>query len=246
MFSLCLYNDLLIVTMELVEQNCDENPTFFDEKSQRRLAAIDSALDRLNTLAKAIRTASIKRQQQDLIEFTSEEDKNFHKMINIYIKREYKDARPSLREYMGACIAAQRRALMQKSRHAYKMKASRTTRPSHDQKIEQRSKSSKEIKDANLLPRKDKLRKPLSVTGSKATQASKMDMGVFFQVLPGTPPQPTLSIRSSGSLRNEDSMKAKYPDIPRTKPSERHVPCPYCLEPLEVAKLKSKASEYWR
>lgn len=121
LIDLFQYNDLTL-HIKLVRQNCGKNPTFLDEESQRWLTSIDSALNRLNELARAISKKSIK-PQEELVIFTSNEDKVFHEKVIAHIKSKFPKARPSLREYMGARIVARRRTLMLKCRRANKSKA---------------------------------------------------------------------------------------------------------------------------
>ncbi|OPB42085.1 hypothetical protein A0O28_0032020 [Trichoderma guizhouense] len=239
---------MVIELLELVErnlcrleQNSNENPRFSDAESQRRLSAIDSALERLNFLAPAIRKASVRSQDQDLLNFISEEDKLFRKMAILYVKRKYPNARPSLREYMGGSIAAHRRVLLLKHQHANKLKLRQAPNTPHSQKAEQ---PGVKVERHKMLAPEVNLRDQQSTTAdSKTTQASKMDGKVALQMIHK---RPTLSTQNSVSFQPDDSTQTEYPDPPRIIPGEKYVRCPYCLEPLvEAELLKESGNKYW-
>ena len=238
------YGGSLASLLRTVEQSKGEKPTFLNTESQSRLSAIDSALDRLHFLAKAIRKASAKRQEQNLFNFVSDEDKFFHDVAISYVKRKCPNARPSLREHMGDIIAGRRRALLQKHRHARKLRTRRAPKPSPAPKPEQRLTTSVEKDAAGLLNPGGTSHVLSSVAGSKATQASKMDRRTALQHIRQ---KPALSIRSSASSQQGISMSAEYPDPPQVKPREAHVQCPFCLEPLLAVELrKGTKNEYWK
>ncbi len=228
-----------------MERNKDEDLAFSNTKLQRWLSAIDSALDRLHFLASAIRKASTKRQEPDLFNFASDEDRLFHSVAVSYVKWKYPNARPSLREHMADFIAARRRVLLQKHRHAKKLKRRRAPMPSPDPRPEQPLAPLVEKLAAKTPALRGVSRIPESAAGSRATQASKMDARVALQHISQ---RPTLSIRSSGSSQQGGgSMPAEYPDPPRIKHGEKHVQCPYCLEPLPAAELRKPTKDkYWR
>ena len=207
------------------------------------MSAIDSALDRLHFLAKAIRKASAKRHEQDLFIFASDEDKFFRDVAIFYVKRNCPNARLGLREHMGDIIAGRRQALLQKHRHAIKLRTRRTYKPPPAPKPEQRLTTSAKKDTAEMpTPGGMPFEQP-SIATSKATQASKMDRRAVLKLIQQ---KPVLSILSSTSSQQGFSM-AKYPDPPQVKPHEAHVPCPYCLEPLPAVEMrKGTKNEYWR
>ncbi|KAK3940300.1 hypothetical protein QBC46DRAFT_354287 [Diplogelasinospora grovesii] len=227
-----------------LERNKDQNPIFPNAESQRYLSAIDLALDKLYSLARAIINASANGQSQDLFNVVSDEDKSFHGMAISYVKRKCPNARPSLWEHMGDTISARRRALLHKHRHAEELKTRWAPKPPPAPKPEQRLTPSVE-KDTEKLPVLGGMLRVLpSAADSRATQASKMDRGAALQYIHQ---KPALSIRSSASSQQGVSMSAEYPDPPRIKPGEKHVQCPYCLEPLPAAEVyKGTKNEYWR
>jgi hypothetical protein len=231
-----------------VERGKDEDSAFRNTESQRCLSAIESALERLHFLAKAIRKASIQREP-DLATFETDEDKFFHDMATAYVKWKCPNARPSLRGHMGDIIAARRRALLQKQRHARKLttrrdapKTATALKPARHQMA-----SFNNLDDTTDSPAPGFGGAPPRLPGiadSKATRASKMDGNVALRFIYG---KPTLSIRTSASSQQGAHMPAQYPDPPIVEPNERHVQCHYCLEPLPVAEMrKGTKNEYWR
>ncbi|KAH7218857.1 hypothetical protein DER44DRAFT_739024 [Fusarium oxysporum] len=242
--------EMVVELLEMIERNLrrleqkrDENTPFPNAESQRWLSAIDSAIDRLHFLASAIRKASARRKEQDIFNFVSDEDKFFRSMAISYVKWKCPNARPSLREHMGDSIAERRQALLQRHRHAKKLKTRRVPKPPSALKYNQSFASSVE-KSAAEPAVGDISCISASAVGSKATQASEMDRKVAMQHIYH---KPALSIRSSGSSQQGDSISAEYPDPPRIKPGEKHVQCPYCLEPLPAAKMRDDTkNKYWR
>ncbi|KFY82289.1 hypothetical protein V498_08627, partial [Pseudogymnoascus sp. VKM F-4517 (FW-2822)] len=115
-------DDIQEMTVELLEmveknlsrlqQNMDENGTFLNADSQHWLSAIDSALDRLNFLANAIRQDSATRYEQTMLNFVTDEDEVFHAIVISYVKLKCPNAKPSLREHMGDSISSRRRAIL--------------------------------------------------------------------------------------------------------------------------------------
>jgi hypothetical protein len=227
-----------------VERNGDEYQTFPNADSQHWLSAIGSALDRLHFLGSAIRQASARRHEQDLLNFVSDEDKFFHGMAVSYVKWKCPKARPSLREHMGDTIAGRRRALLLKHRHAKKLKTIRAPKQSPALNPEHTLPPSVEKATAKLTALGGIGRVLPSAAGSRATEASKIDGRAAFQYIHQ---RPALSIFSSGSSQQGDSWAAEYPDPPRIKPGEKHVQCPYCLQPLPAAEMRmATKNEYWR
>lgn len=211
---------------------------------QRWLSAIESALDRLHFLASVIRSASIRDQDKDAFTFTSTEERTFHGLAISYVRWKCPHARPSLREHVGGSIAARRQALLQKHRHAKRLKARRTniSAPGHETKAPVVPVVEKRL--AKVPVRGIHARTTPSATASKATQASRLDERVAMQRIRN---KPTLSIRSSGSALPESSISADYPKPPKTEHGEKRVQCPYCLKPLSVTELrKGTKNEYWR
>jgi hypothetical protein len=215
------------------------------------LSAIESALERLHFLAKAIRKASTQREL-DLATFETDEDKFFYDMAIAYVKWKCPNARPSLRGHMGDIIAARRRALLQKQRHARKLTtrrdAPKTSTALKAARHQMASFNNLDDTTDSLVVGHNRgaiygLQLP-RVADSKATRASKMDGNVALGLIYG---KPTLSIRTSASSQQGAHMPAQYPDPPIVEPNERHVQCHYCLEPLPVAEMrKGTKNEYWR
>ena len=230
--------------LNTVEQNRNKDQTFPIEDSRRYLSSMDSALSRLHFLANAIRKASAKRPEQDQLSFLSENDKLFRDVAVAYVKRECPDARPSLKEHVSNFIAERRRALLQRNRHAKKLKMRRRLNQTPSSKTEPPKVSSNEKFVKTRPPRAEVLRMPPSESGSKATRASKLDGRLALQQINR---KPALSIRSSGSSRQQISESVMYPDPPKIAPGNKHVQCPYCLEPLPVSEMrKPPVNEYWK
>ncbi|KAH6714760.1 hypothetical protein BKA61DRAFT_362892 [Leptodontidium sp. MPI-SDFR-AT-0119] len=243
--------EMVVELLEMVEKNLgrlqrnrDENATFPNADSQHWLSAIDSALDRLHFLASAIRQASARRYEQDLLTFAAGGDEFFHAIAISYVKLKCPNARPSLREHMGDSIASRRRAILLKQRHAKKLKTRRAPKPSPALNPEHPLPPSVE-KAAAKLPALGGISPGLlSAAGSRATQASKMDRKAALQHINQRPP---LSSRSSGSSQQGDSLAAEYPEAPRIEAGEKHVQCPYCLQPLPATEMrKAPKDKYWR
>ncbi|KFY32262.1 hypothetical protein V493_00366 [Pseudogymnoascus sp. VKM F-4281 (FW-2241)] len=243
--------EMIVELLEMVEKNLsrlqrnrDENRTFPNADSQHWLSAIDSALDRLNFLANAIRQASARRYEQDMLTFASDEDEFFHAIAISYVKLKCPNARPSLREHIGDSIASRRRVILLKQRHAKKLKTRRAPKPSPGLNPEHPLPPSVEKPTANL-PASGGAWPGLPSTGaSRATQASKMDRQAALRHIHQRPP---LSSRSSGSSQQGDSLAAEYPEAPRIEAGEKHVQCPYCLQPLPAAMMrKAPKDKYWR
>ncbi|RFU75777.1 tpr domain-containing [Trichoderma arundinaceum] len=230
-------NEMIVELLEMLERNLyrleknyDRNSIFPNEESQEILSAIDSALDRLNCLARAIRKASIEGRQQDLLTFTNDEDRLFRQMAVSYIKWKCPKARSSLREHMGASITTQRRFLMQK--YQLKVGRERKHRPWYPQEAVGPLLSSIKISDPRMP----------AVEATKATQASGMGEGMALQTIPH---ELTLSTSTSGFVQKEDSVSVEYPDPPQIELD--HDQCPYCLELLPVAVLlRADKDEYWK
>ncbi|KAL5090449.1 hypothetical protein Trisim1_004349 [Trichoderma cf. simile WF8] len=243
--------EMVIELLEMVERNLcrleqshEKDPRFSNTESRRTLSAVDSALDRLNFLARAIRKASVRSQEQDLLNFTNDEDKLFRKFAISYVKRKYPNARSSLREHMGNSIAAHRRVLLLKHQHASKLKLRRAPKPLYHQKVQQPPLATSKIEHLEIPVSKVFLHSQSSMAAdSRITQASQMDGKRALQIIHQ---KPTLSIRSSGSFQPEDSTQMQYPDPPRINPGERYAQCPYCMEPLlEVDLLRGSKNKYW-
>jgi hypothetical protein len=170
-------------------------------------------------------------------------------MAIAYVRWKCPNARPSLRGHMGDIIAARRRALLQKQRHAKKL----TTRRNTPKKFTTLKPGRHQMDSFNTLDdTTDSLAPGFAgtppalprVANSKATRASKMDGNAALRFIHG---KPTLSIRTSASSQQGGHTSAQYPDPPKIEHSERHVQCPYCLEPLPVAEMrKGTKNEYWR
>lgn len=216
------------------------------------LSAIDSALDRLHFLARAIRKASSGIQEQEPLNSRNDDDKIFRDIATSYVKWKCPHARPSLRDHMGDTIAERRRILLQKYLHALRLKKRRSPKPSHVRVPEQRLMPF-DKKHAAKLPIREAANLQIqggmshglsSAAASRATEASKMDGRAALQRIYQ---KPALSIRSSGSSQHRISSAAEYPDPPRIGDGEKSVQCPYCLEPLSVANIRRGAkNEYWR
>ncbi|KFY79386.1 hypothetical protein V498_08945, partial [Pseudogymnoascus sp. VKM F-4517 (FW-2822)] len=233
--------EMIVELLEMVEKNLsrlqrnrDENGTFPNADSQHWLSAINSALDRLNFLAKAIRQASARRYEQDMLTFATDEDKFFHAIAISYIKLKCPNARLSLREHMGDSIARRRRAILLKQRHAKNLKTRRAPKPSPALNPEHPLPPSVEKPTAKLPALGGDWPGLPSAGGSRATQASKMDRKAALRHIHQRPP---LSSRSSGSSQQGDSLAAEYPEAPRIEAGEKHVQCPYCLQPLPAAEM---------
>lgn len=205
-----------------------------NQDSQRCLAAIGAAVDRLHFLAKAIRKASVRTSDQRLFEFTDDDDKNFYNTVVSYIRLKFPDSRPSLREHLSDTIVKRRRALLDKERHGRKLQTRRSsTKQTHQPQVPTTGVES-EVAAPPL-----RLQAPLpSTIVSKVTQASKMD---GIAAMKRITQKHSLSIASSNRSRNDDGTLIGYPDPPRFKKGDRSVPCPYCLEPLQTAKLSNIA-----
>ena len=198
-------------------------------------------MDRLHILGGEIRKASAKRLEYNVASYLTEEDALFRKYAAGIIKRDFPDARSSLREQLADTIAIRRKFLLGKHRHATKLAVRRDP---------QANKSPERNVDNPAEPQ-------LQATGhgrvvpapqSAVTKASKPNRLTLLQQIhkPTAPIRPVLqSTISSMSSVHGDSID--YPECPQAKDNEKHVQCPYCLKALPVAELRGpKKDNYWR
>lgn len=227
-----------------MEQSRNDYRTFPTKESGQCITSIDAALNRLHFLASAIRKASAQGPEQGQFSFLNENDKLFHNVAVAYVKRECPDARPSLREHMADFIAERRRAILQRNRHAKKLKTRRKPNVPPSLKTESSKKLTNMKTPTNIPTQATDFRTMPSESGSKATQASKMDGRLAHRHINQ---RPTISMRSSGSSRQRATESVIYPDPPKIGRGDKFVQCPYCLEPLLVAEMRKLAeNEYWR
>ncbi|KAM7190915.1 hypothetical protein V8F33_009226, partial [Rhypophila sp. PSN 637] len=209
-------------------------------------SATMSTLDRLHFLAKAIRKSSSKQPNAKLFEFTNDDDVYFRNIAVMYVKLTCPRARPSLREHLGDTIARRRRALLVKGRHAEKLKSNR--RGPLSARTNTQGQSEPAGSDTNALISHGYPRSAFqpSITGSKATEASKPDARALRRIMK----RGALSIQSSGILQRDVLLTIQYPTPPPLPHGDiNHVRCFYCLEPLpalEIRKGISDDNKYWR
>ncbi|SPN98625.1 uncharacterized protein DNG_01670 [Cephalotrichum gorgonifer] len=209
------------------------------------LRAIDSALDRLNFLAAAIRKASAKQLEYNVTTFLTEEDIVFRRDISALTRWRFPAARRSLSSQLGNSIAIRRRILLNKHRHAKKLAIRRPA--------VEAAPPTKKIQDVGPDPkraeyhpaREDRPARYIDVPASSVTKASKPDTRSPALRNLHLPKRPALtSVVSAVSAAPEDSFE--YPPPPDTKGGETRIQCPYCLIPLDLRELGRKGDEYWR
>ncbi|KAK4206460.1 hypothetical protein QBC37DRAFT_239071, partial [Rhypophila decipiens] len=206
-------------------------------------SATVSTLDRLHFLAKAIRKSSSKQPDAkpfEFTEFTNQDDVYFRNIAVTYVKLNCPRARPSLREHLGDTIARRRRALLVKGRHAGKLKSKRRGRSSA------RTDTQGQSEPAGVSHGYPRSAFQPSITGSKATEASKPDARALRRIMK----RGAFSIQSSGILQRDVLLTIQYPTPPPLPHDDiKHVQCFYCLEPLpavEIRKGISDDNKYWR
>ncbi|KAK9437465.1 transcription factor Zn, C2H2 [Metarhizium brunneum] len=91
--------------------------TIWENASQ----GVDSALDRLHIVAVAIRKASAKKLNHTVTTILPEQDVAFRKDMASLIRYRFPAAREGLCQQLGDYIAARRRMLLQKKRHAIRL-----------------------------------------------------------------------------------------------------------------------------
>ncbi|KAF2963178.1 hypothetical protein GQX73_g10398 [Xylaria multiplex] len=238
--------EMIIELLEMVERNIHqlERTELLQKGTEwdQSLSSIGAALDRLHFLAGAIRKASARKVYGDetLLNFATDEELFFKNTAISYVKRKFPKARKSLREHLGITIAARRRVMSNKIRHERKLATRRTDNKSTFEEIE------KPIRSPSLaqLQTEPFKTKEQGTAGTEFTRASKLDHSLVIKYIKRE--KPTLSIRSSGTSHQEDSVSEKYPPLPKIPPRERHVLCPYCREPLDARNFRgSQAAEYW-
>ncbi|KAI0537277.1 hypothetical protein GGR58DRAFT_472437 [Xylaria digitata] len=238
--------EMIIELLEMVERNIHQlEQTELLRKGpewNQSLSSIGAALDRLHFLASAIRKASAKKVYRDetLLNFATDEEVFFKNTAISYVKWKFPKARKSLREHLGVTIAARRRIMSNKNRHERRLATRRTDNKSTSKEIEMPAESPSPAQ----LQTEPLKTKEQGTAGTEVTRASKLDHSLAIKYIRRE--KPTLSIRSSGTSRQEDSVSHKYPPLPKVPPRERHVLCPYCRKPLDASNFRgSQATEYW-
>jgi hypothetical protein len=211
-------------------------------KWEEVLQAIDSALDRLNFLASAIRKASVKRLQYNVASFLTDEDIIFRRDATSLLKWKFPQARKSLCEQLGDSIAVRRKMLFRTTRHAEKLTVKRTVKQVAWAEQKHTSQLNPQAAGGQVnAPTNSKADGPFSTI----THASRpAQQALVFRHLSG-PTKPALS-SSISSVPPTPGDLFQYPDPPEAKEGERDTKCSYCLKPFNAAKLKLRNNEQWR
>ncbi|KAI0198198.1 hypothetical protein F4808DRAFT_266381 [Astrocystis sublimbata] len=248
--------EMIIELLEMVERHAfllerisaSEEPSRWDQS----LSGISAALDRLHFLASAIRKASSTRKfgEEVLLNLETDEEVLFKITAIAYVKWKFPKARKGLREHLGFTIAARRKLMSKKSHHANKLATRRRHPTSADLEGEWPDQSAEMSNTAGfqyvppLMPREENTLSKRPAAGTEVTQASILNPHLVVKYIHHS--KPTLSIRSQGTSRRDESLKQRYPPLPKVEAGERHVPCPYCRQPLRAAELRgSEGADFW-
>ncbi|KAI0105098.1 hypothetical protein GGR51DRAFT_203181 [Nemania sp. FL0031] len=205
--------------------------------------AIDSALNRLHSLAAAIRKASAKQLEYNVATFLSDDDILFHKDAISLVRWRFPAARKALCQQLGDSIADRRRMLLRKYHHAKKLTVRRV--PDKSPLAQQDPNFDVEPGTAADLSPEKRMVRQLDVPISGITKASRPDPHAPILKQIHFPKRPALTtLISTICTSQEDSFE--YPPRPRANPGEARVQCPYCLMPLDNVKLQNRGDEYWR
>lgn len=198
------------------------------------LRAVDSALDRLHFLATAIRRASAKRLEYNVGSFLTDEDVLFRRDAASFVKWKFPEARKTLCQQLGDSIAVRRRMLLQRNRHAKKLAVRRTPETATPATHQHNVQLSLQATDRQV---NERIVHGVNLPSGAGTRASKPNPQAVVLRQIFVPARLALSSTISSSSSTPGDM-FEYPNPPKVKDGEKHTPCPYCLKPLETAKLK--------
>ncbi|KAH8177980.1 ankyrin repeats (3 copies) domain-containing protein [Sarocladium implicatum] len=205
--------------------------------------AIESGLDQLHFVALAIRKASAKRLDQMVTTSITEEDAVFRKNIVILVRYRFTAARKALCQQLGDSIADRRQMILQSKKHAKKLAVRRPLpTPAAPIVSQEKPTPSKPSLDPKIVSR---IVPMPSEVPSDMTKASRPDRRALeVRKLQAPRPKALSTVISTISTSQEHSLE--YPDLPRAKPGELRVQCPYCFAPLEHGGSEKKRTESWR
>lgn len=206
--------------------------------------AIDSALERLHSLAVAIRQASAKQLDHTITTFLTDEDVVFRRDAAVLVRRRFPAARQGLCQRLGDSISVRRRMFRQMTRHAHKLALRRVLEIGPSQRQPQ-DLAPEPGQKATISPG-HRVSNGLKTVPSDMTKASLPNLQILETnyLLPPTAPD-LRSMKSEMNITGEDSVE--YPPRPRTVAGDTRVQCPYCLKPLDSRKLKAaEGDKYWR
>lgn len=210
------------------------------------LRAVDSALDRLRSLAAIIMDASANRVGYTVSTFLTDDDTVFRRDAASLVQWRFPAAGKGLCQQLGDSIAVRRRMLLLKHPYARKLTVRRVAES--DLSMEHSQNSQPESEPMVTLPApavKYQMVRRFSNPSSSITDSSVLDPQAPLLRRVYAPSQPALTtVVSTISFTQEDSFE--YPPAPKANQGETRVQCPYCLMPLDCRELEKREDEYWR
>lgn len=206
------------------------------------LDAVGAALDRLHSLAIALRQAANTRSKQEAVSNahgaqTSEELCYINAM-----KVRFPHASNGLLEQVGRSIHARGKAIYYQQRHNQKLAVVREEpQPELHVRETQASRTPQETSSFGQGPVHDNpmpiRSNPFSETNHSGFQTEQ------FRAIVQKPKPPLSQISRGSSIRENDMEGFSYPQKPRSTGTTVEPPCPLCSEPLKLAGLTDKK---WR
>ncbi|OBS29580.1 hypothetical protein FPOA_03517 [Fusarium poae] len=203
---------------------------------------IDAALDRLHTIAIAIRKASAKQLDHSVTTILTEEDMAFRKDIASLVRYRFPAARKGLCRQLGDCIAARRRILLQNKQHSRRLAI---RRPHQLAPLGNKDKDNHPNPAQPVIQRVKggKVSHPTNITGF--TKASLPDPRAPSLERLHSPPKKALTTLVS-NIFTEEQDSFVYPPPPKVNPGETHARCQFCFMALEVKSSEEDNMNRWR
>ncbi|KAK6354420.1 hypothetical protein TWF730_008825 [Orbilia blumenaviensis] len=249
---------LLDVLSESLRQVIDKggDPTHWTRIFEEAIDGVSASLDRLQTLAIAIRKSSTQSRNIRSKAFSGgDNESNFRDFVLTILKHRFKEANGSLCEQLAESIALRRKQFSYRIQHQEKLARSTTQLDSLSSQAEhpivagtKHRLPMQPIENLGIDKRESKRLRFASPVFSSAryfvapsqTNASTLDTKVFRKIL--LEPKAPRSIVSQGTFVQDS--KLEYPPPPATATEQRECTCPYCCEIL--TSTLARQEEWWR
>ncbi|WXC58102.1 hypothetical protein SNK03_004001 [Fusarium graminearum] len=198
---------------------------------------IDAGIDRLDTMAIAIRKVSARQLDQSISTILTEEDMAFRKDIASLVRYRFPAARKVLCLQLADCIAARRLMLLQTKRHSTRLAVRRPL--SNKDKADH-------LNPAQPTKRRDKdgsISYPTVITGL-ANDNLPYPRVPSLERLDASPKKAPPTLVSAMFTAKQDSFI--YPPFPKVTPGETCAHCPFCFTALEIESSEEENMNNWR
>lgn len=229
-----------------------KSPSDAFEEAQHIFPAVDSAISRLHSLARAIRRSSRKETDVTSLSVRGTEHEDFRRFALAYVQRLFPAARLSLYEHMSNFLTMRRVALLRMQQHAQDLAEKQEVKPTDAsdtkpdiqglrQATAPSGRTESKAPPRNQIPA-SKIHSPASIV-TRDLPKSVFDKARFREFYHKTS---TVPVASSSYSRQDDKTSSDYPPPPQFKGESGRVPCTFCREPIQInsTNLKKKTNEW--